>query len=33
VNDPLELTSIADVYPAIADELESRIVDLGGSVP
>jgi arylsulfatase A-like enzyme len=33
VNDPLELASVTRRYPAIAAQLESRIVDLGGSIP
>jgi arylsulfatase A-like enzyme len=33
VNDPLELMSVADALPAVAGELEARIVELGGTIP
>jgi arylsulfatase A-like enzyme len=33
VNDPFELMSVAGVLPAVADELELRIVELGGTIP
>jgi hypothetical protein len=33
VDDAAELTNVVDANPVLEDQLEQRIVDLGGSVP